>query len=125
MAEISKPACRIASIISPAVPSVMARGFIKQRVQKVKHAVVGRLWASDPKKNPVSRAALALLSLPCAAFLVPSVPKRPRIESGACSLATAVFVGPIYYKHVFVTPNHRLRSFVLISVANTRNIFQK
>lgn len=51
------------------------------------------------KKKAISRAALWGESLPCAAFIVPFVPKRARTLLGAVSFALVVSVGPISALH--------------------------
>ena len=51
------------------------------------------------KKKSSSLAAEVRESDPCAAFLVPSVPNKPRIEFGLSLFACKEFVGPNNFLH--------------------------
>lgn len=62
------------------------------KLQLFKHAV---LFMDSPKKKPFSRAEDVNESLPCTAFLVPSVPNKALREPGASAFAFAVLVGPM------------------------------
>ena len=56
---------------------------------------IGGAIPPTEKKKQISRWALAGESLPWQAFLVPSMPKRARNESGREALAFSRFVGPM------------------------------
>ena len=68
-----------------------------QQVQLLKNAVV---LIFPEKKKSVSLFHEGPESLPCTAFLVPSVPKYALIELGAFYLAAWVLVGPINCLHL-------------------------
>lgn len=76
-------------------------GLIKQRVQLLMTAVVFIALEANgpPKKNSVSFLADSSESLPCTAFLVPSVPNKALRDPGASAFAYAELVGPMKFLH--------------------------
>ena len=61
---------------------------------------IGLVLGSPLNQKSVSLFIDPTESLPCTAFLVPSVPNNALIELGFSVLATKVLVGPITYLHL-------------------------